>query len=448
MKRRILKVIAILTMLVYSVSVKGITANATGYAYSIGVDHGNTLINWINGDLSGDFTENVKYAATCYGLLKSVKSYYNLKPNVEYMKGNNPNGERRIASKIVFLNGHGNYDNMVFPHNNENKYKTGIYMGYDFKSKSTGFDYVGIKSTDMSTCKLISFVGCKTAANRSGENLVKNAIKKGAKSAVGFMDEIESRSDEGKKWLKKYNNSLCNGKSVSDSVKAAISAYPNCTLSKSVVYSGIPSQTIGTKKVTAKKTGVDVSTINNVIDIAAEDLDNKEVIEAVKKYDAFFEPKDYIVTVNIYDQDNKTGVIIFSYVINNEIQTNKSYICYVENGIIDKIGETQKDEQTYDKFVFEITDNMLSNYNGTLKMENSNIKIEDKEIDENALNNLVEQHKKSASTLRKKTKPCNVESSSIRYYYDYFTGKLVYEKTYYVKKDGVIVDDYNCETLK
>ena len=160
----------------------------TYYAYSIGVNHGTT-----NSGLSGNFVPNVKYANTCYGIINGIDSYYNDEPTVSYMKGNNPAGVRRIASRVVWLNGHASNTTILFNHNNNGgSYDTGAYYGNDTSK------YVGIKSTNMSGVDLISFVGCETA--NGGSNLAFSAYSKGATTAVGFTGKIVSRSADGQGW--------------------------------------------------------------------------------------------------------------------------------------------------------------------------------------------------------------------------------------------------------
>ena len=48
----------------------------SAYAYSIGTDHGNSIINWINGDLDGDFTDNVLNASSRYGTMNKITYFW------------------------------------------------------------------------------------------------------------------------------------------------------------------------------------------------------------------------------------------------------------------------------------------------------------------------------------------------------------------------------------
>ena len=201
--KRTLCLVLSLVLITATMSTMNVFAATTAnqYAYSIGCDHGSWA--WLLGGYEGDFTDNVDYAATCYGMIGSItSSYKNYEPTYSYMRGNNPDGTRRIASKIVFLNGHANYDCLIHNHRNDDgDYATGVYIGNDYNSTS-GYKYAGFGSTNMSTCDHISLVGCSTASN-GDYNITWKAVNKGANSALGFTDSIHSRSSAGETWLEK-----------------------------------------------------------------------------------------------------------------------------------------------------------------------------------------------------------------------------------------------------
>ena len=119
-------------------------AASTRYAYSVG-----SL--WDSGD---DFTTNIKTAADIYGTISGYRSYYSTKPTFDYFMGKNAAGDRRVASDIVFLNGHGNVngDAMLFQYDNYLCYVS-IYTSNVYQNR------VGLKDIDMSSCGLITFAG-------------------------------------------------------------------------------------------------------------------------------------------------------------------------------------------------------------------------------------------------------------------------------------------------
>lgn len=207
-------------------------SGTTHYAYCVGVKHASTDTN------SGDFTGNVKYAATCYGMMSNFRGYYQTTPSVSYLRSEtNPNGVRKLASDVVFLNGHANPELMAFGEN----LGSGVYYGYDAYSSS--YEYAALKSiSTMDTVDLISFVGCSTAGG--SENLASVAYAKGATTSVGFTDSITSRFGNGPRWLERYNDHLANGYSVKSAVNYASACYPDCDLSTYVKIYGSTSNTI------------------------------------------------------------------------------------------------------------------------------------------------------------------------------------------------------------
>ncbi|MDO4924227.1 MAG: hypothetical protein Q3980_01020 [Turicibacter sp.] len=322
--------------------IKGASAAGNNYAYSIGVNHG-----WF-GSHTGDFTKNVNYAATAYGMISGLSSYKNYSPDVTYMRGNNPDGIRRIGSRIVFLNGHGNYDNMIFNYGNKGgSYATGVYYGKDLNS-SSGYSYAGIQDTNMSGVDLISFVGCSTGAN-SGDNLGSRAVKKGATTAVAFKNSINSRNTKGPEWLVKYHDALASGYTVKGAINYATSLYPTSNLGDYAVIYGTTSNTITSysKSVAEEKLDGNLNTletdfyIDDLSDVSDAPLLNyqdslKAIINKINEIEnKTIDIDKYKVSINNYSEDS--GMIIISYFIGDEVKTNKAYIATFEEGKIDSI---------------------------------------------------------------------------------------------------------------
>lgn len=71
-------------------------------------------------------------------------------------------------------------------------------------------------------------------------------------------------------------------------------------------------------------------------------------------------------------------------------------------------------------------------------------------VDESALIELVQRYERdsvnTASTISVNDEN-NLKSTEERYYYNYYTGKLTYEKTNYMIVGDVIVDNYTSEEL-
>ncbi len=428
-KRTFIKALTIaLSLVLMATSIPTINtfaaANANQYAYSIGCDHGDWA--WLLGGNDGDFTDNVNYAATCYGMISGItSSYKNYKPDVDYMHGNNPSGVRRIASKVVFLNGHATSQYLLFNHNNKGGvYATGVCFGTD-SIGNTGYQYAGLTSTNMSTCDHISFVGCDTASN-GNNNLTWKAVNRGATSALGFTGLIHSRSDAGKKWLKKYNDGLAAGYTVSYCLTYATAFSSTSDLATYAKLYGATSNTVTDSKAgnnipfNTVATNISVKGIENSVEVKATENVKmiSSIVASIRKMDVNFDLSDYKMTVNMFAPQDGNGMIIFSYYMNDKIKTNKAYIAVIENNTVVEV---------------------IANDVATKEQKGE---FSTKGISEKPLVAIVEDHIAGKSSLTVDTAK-NLIKTTKNYYYDYLTGELVCEESAFYsisEADGVIVD--------
>lgn len=434
MKIRVKKVLSlILSIILLSspIPAQNVSASTTNqYAYSIGCNHGSWA--WLLGGYQGDFTDNVNYAATCYGMIGSItSSYKNYEPTYTYMRGNNANGTRRIASKIVFLNGHANYDCLIHNHSNDDgNYATGVYIGSDYNS-SSGYKYAGFGSTDMSTCDHISLVGCSTASN-GNYNITWKAVNRGANSALGFTDSIHSRSSAGETWLKKYNDGLANGYTISRCIIYATGFSSNSDLATYAKIYGNSSNTVTDSKATIASsfntvtTNISAKGIENAVEVKANETSKmiSSIVTAIKKLDAGFDLIDYKMAVNMFAPQDGNGMITFTYYMDDTIKTNKSFIAVIENNIIVEI---------------------FAN-NVTTKEQKSELNT--KAVSEANIIAIAKNHMTSKTALVIDTTK-NVSKITDNYYYDYMSGKLVCEESVFYsidEADGAIID-YTVETV-
>lgn len=395
--------------------------NATYYAYSIGVNHGTT-----NSGLSGDFTSNVLYANTCYGMISGISSYYSCMPTISYMKGNNPVGVRRIGSRVVFLNGHANNTMLVFNHNNEGgNYDTGVYYGSDTTN------YAGLLSTNMSGVDLISFVGCSTGAGST--NLPSRAVSQGAKSAVGFTDSISSRTAVGQGWCQKYNDALANGYSIANSISYATSWYPTSNLGTYATIYGSSTNVIASggyvsskrdfKELNTTDVEVSIDGMEIINDIMADDLGDNytPLLDEIKDIEPTFDPNDYSAYVNIFSENDNNGMIVFRYMIDDKVETNYAFVASVTDGKVTSISRSFDEKPIVDE------------------------------------NNIIEKANKysfSDSDRENYAKSLNISISEINdesgyYFYDYNTGKLTYEKSiYYIVKEAGNINVENSYSIE
>lgn len=338
------------------------------YAYSIGHDFGDNN-PFDNDDYAGDFTENVNYASTVYGMLGYV-SYYNYNPDYNYLRGDNPAGNDRLGSSIVFLNGHASYANLWCGDTvDDAEHKCGVHKDTDFTSSVTGYTYAGLKNRDLSDVKLISFVGCNTASNT--DNLCTSAIDRGAECAIGFTDGIESRTADGKNWLTYYHNALGNGSSIEEAIDVATISAPNSDLGDDIKTFGNPEINILLDSFTTPNTSINSissyekfcnvidnsKTTNCQISVDTDDIEKtagkfdfnsvttkeyvdlsrfktqyQDIISIMTNHNPEFDISDYKVLANEY-ADN-TGVIKLRYYIDN-VQTSAVTVFKIKDGTID-----------------------------------------------------------------------------------------------------------------
>ncbi len=404
-------------------------ATATKYAYSIGCNHGPYLGP---NEYYGDFTPNVEYAAGAYGMISGIRSYKSFKPYYGYLTENNPNGARRIASDVVFLNGHGNNKTIVFNSGNTyGIYATGVCYGED--TPSGRYTFAGLDSTDWSQCDLISFVGCSTASNGI-TNITWKAASKGANSAVGFKGPITSRSNSGRKWLQKYNDALANGYSIFESVQYAKSRVPDSDLGPNAQICGMLLNTIAPKS----KNDLFSEFIVSEVQIMSSEFDDitdskipeneptiNAVLAVIKSMDSSFAADDYQMTINMFALERNFGTISFDY-CPNEIKTNKSYMAVIEEGVVTKV------------IASEVASAIIRR------------EIEDIDVnDVSSLTRLVGKHKTTINMMEKGSSDDNLLCERSGYYYDYHSATLYYkEAEFYIDPSlGDVIVDVVTETV-
>ena len=368
------------------------------YAYSVGCLQS-------NGD---DFKTNAIAAANIFGTISNFYSYYNDEPTYSYLNGNNPKSIKRIASEIVFLNAHANATLMHFEHGGTNCYVTANYS-------SSSNSAVGLKSVDMSTCSLICFVGCSTGSTAGGYiSLPDIAVSRGAATAIGFTNEISSRSWSGKNWLSVFENRIAAGYTVSNAVTAAVQAYPSSNLSTYVRIVGfmgnIPalagSSSGGGGEIISSTGGEnDEYTETNEIGVIQEEGNSfrnsalsNDVLSFLEENIEGFEKENYSVDYISYGKNDRIDLGKACYQIGGgdiTVQTNAGVFL----------------EYTDDKFV-RVT------VNGAHKHIN--------EIDEARILDAVNDYMKTPEFCIAEKKAKNYEQSTSGFYFDYISGKLTY----------------------
>lgn len=347
----------------------GISASAAEYAYSIGHDFG-TDVPFVS-DYEGDFTENVSYAATIYGML-GYTSFYSYDPDYNYLRGENPDGDDRLGSSVIFLNGHAANDNLLCGDTvDDDEHQCGVHRDTDFKSPSSGYTYAGLESRDLSNVKLMSFVGCNTAS--TDDNLCTTAVDEGADCAIGFTSNIHSRTNDGKNWLIYYHNALGNGSSVEEAIDVATTSVPDSDLGDYIDTFGNPGinlllsntarnniakesltsyerfcNVVTNSKTTDYQIDIDVTDVvdvsgnfdfasvetNRYIDLSEVEEQYQDIISIMVANDPDFDVENYKVLANEY-ADN-TGIVKVRYYI-DDIQTSAVTVFKIKDGVVDYV---------------------------------------------------------------------------------------------------------------
>lgn len=435
---------------------------AANKAYSVGS-------KWPTGTYGAgsDFTTNVKNASNAYGWLDGYTSYYNTEPTYSYMKGS-----RLGSSQAYFINGHASATHIDVVSKDESNYRTGITISGDGNGicDSSGDEWIfaGLDGRNMSGTKLITFAGCQTG--KGTNNLVTKAVSQGAKTAVGFKENVTSRYVDGPKWLKKYNNLLGNGNTVKKAISGAVTAYPNWDLSTYVTSSGNTSTKLGILATTSSNyiknlnvstaeerdllkpieetyavLGVD-STINIELNKASGVIKTndsmsglnsalKNVIEVIKKYDSTFNLNEYKMSYNLVNESEGYGYIFFTYYIDNTIETNKVYLVEIMNNRVENIILAGVKEANIINISNDITNTLIKRVTNFAVKEKEKAVISENSNIFNTQNILTEENCIDETKLNE-----NIKEYSEKYYYDYNTKELSYMLTTYIETANQTVD--------
>ena len=254
--------------------------------------------------------------------IPSFDVYLKTQPTSTMLRGNL--GEKKfMASDVITLFGHANFDSQIFHHDNKGGiYKSGvIYLDHDWDSPKSEHQYVGIKSEDMQSVDLISFIGCKTAYKKDNQtNLTICAVERGAKTAVGFKDTIYPWMSDGGSWIAIYANALASGNTVGDAIWIANTSEPYSTLAQNVVIEGDintrlidvnPMKQIdqfeGINKVELNiPYNASVMTYSDTQIKQGKDMLNGELLSEMKKLNPNFETDYYKVMHKTYGSDLQT----------------------------------------------------------------------------------------------------------------------------------------------
>lgn len=312
---------------------------ATKTALCVGVNYDNDL------DLTttGDFRTNASNAKKAYSQISDMTATL-------YYTPTNAGIKNHITDNVIFLNSHARYNRINFSYKNSSGNYVHVYVGTGTNYTSGNEYYIGLSSYNLSNVQLITFAGCKTAdRDNANNNLVATAYSKGAKCAVGFTNTINSRITSGVGWLKTYNESLGSGDAVAIAINNASKAYPTSNLG-SYVY------LMGAGNSIASASTSEIMLLNGTqTTISADDFlsSHNSINNFMRSYDETFDENEYKYRVNIFDEANKTGIVIFNHYINDSIITNKAYVVYIENGYVVDVSRTNTDASVNENLIYE-----------------------------------------------------------------------------------------------
>lgn len=170
------------------------------YAYSVGTEYAKP-------DIPIDTTSLTKKSSEAFYSM-GYNSYYNLKPTVSYMRGDNPGGYKRMASNVVFLSGHGNTNTISFNYLHQGgDYETGVCSTCNHPS------YFTLSSNNFQYTKLMIFNACNTGQGDS-DNLMTYAVSRGVDSTIGWSTETSQLSAGS--WFDRFYNYLNQRKTVKE----------------------------------------------------------------------------------------------------------------------------------------------------------------------------------------------------------------------------------------
>lgn len=379
------------------------SAYATEYAYSIGVE-----------DKDIDTSDSAKYAANCFSLA-GYKSYYNVDPTIEYLEGDNPAGDPRLESSILFFAGHANRDNIGWDHFGVSTYPCGIYYKDSHKSMKTGYDYAGLDDYDLSNARLMMFMGCRTAYMAT--NLVTQAIKNGANCAIGWKAKVETGSAS--KWRNKFVDGLALGKTIDDAQKYAnkFSYDDENVLKSKIVGDGSTDIVINSKSKSADDIEKVISTDNivgNNYEIEHRDYEVNKSIDFDLYNPDYSELEEYIVNNieqsfdiklfkesiidDIIDGETETGIVVLKLLIDG-IESNSEIKVFVKNGYVDSIA---------------VNGNIAAE--GTITVNSTTEELTDEELFNIAMKHIEYDEQKSEITDYSVSKRIDAETKRIYYF--------------------------------
>lgn len=370
---------------------------ATKYAFSVGTDYGSG-----NGNSTPEATW-VKNTLFWEGYTTSLAT------QPKYVDFNLQNsGRYKLESDVLYFLGHADSSKILWNyHMLGGQYAVGITKASS-DSTSGIYSLTGIGKYNLTKVKLAIFQGCSTASNTSS-NLPKYANAQGAKTAIGWAEDI-NQSDT-LPWTQHFFSYGIFPNSISNQITYANSfTYSSNAIKNTRVY-GNTSQSVFPSSINnpSYKSSTSNDNRRNIVNIPfTKKYDDKTELDLAKielskiiidNINKEFSEKNYLIEV----ANNDFGKIYDLYFMIDNVKTNIGYTIFVNK----------------DNVVTDIYDNM-NGYKESELLKNNNIS---NVLKENSVSNLKKQNIDSFihNNLNKEQEYKEVNSF---YYYDVMNKKL------------------------
>lgn len=215
-----------------------------------------------------------------------------------------------LRADILFFSGHANPNLISFG-----------TLKFTCQSGTTNSDYINLWNTAANQ-KLITFAGCNTAGENdkngsSGSdesNITMRAVERGADAAVGWTTTVSAGSHTN--WLKRYNDALADGKTVSEAIDKANSyIYLPGSGVKNVKYYGNGDLTIATS---SRRSNDEHLFAQSIIGVNSNMRELAKFARLAVTQSNQFETNDYVG----YVYPNDDGYLMDIYFKSNGVITN------------------------------------------------------------------------------------------------------------------------------
>ena len=315
---------------------------------SVGTDYRGLL-----GQIVGSINNSTDEATTAHNKLTSMgydDILITIPTSDNLALGTRSNGRHVLESDVLYLVGHANSTMISWNYKGKGGTYAQALANNDRMYCENDYTYTGLGSVAMGAVDLAVFMGCHTADPSNTWNLAWYANNRGAKTTVGWKEEIPQTDTNS--WTTRFLDRLAAGYSVSNAVSYANSFnYVNSKIKSTQVY-GNSGATIN-----SVSSSLQANTISNSNELLSQYSVNESILLTTRimgvnketavgnmiksKVNSNFNNSDFIVE----KVENSDGVIYDFYYTVDGIKTNVGYTVFMNNDetFINKIIDNTKD---------------------------------------------------------------------------------------------------------